>query len=106
MADTMMKTACPHMDEPCVLVFQIQAVLGGERCILCRDERRGVGLLNILQESKLSVMNGGYSKRAGEKFREDILQNFAELQNSRIEESVYRTLQSHEVQGGLNVLRA
>lgn len=52
-------------------------------------------------ESKLSVMNGGYSKRA-EKFREDILQNFAELQNSRIEESVYRTLQSHEVQGGAN----
>jgi hypothetical protein len=46
-------------------------------------------------------MNGGYSKRA-EKFREDILQNFAELQNARIEESVYRTLQSHEVQGGIN----
>jgi pre-mRNA-splicing factor CDC5/CEF1 len=52
-------------------------------------------------ESKLSVMNGGYSKRA-EKFREDILQNFADLQNARIEESVYQTLQSHEVQGGIN----
>jgi pre-mRNA-splicing factor CDC5/CEF1 len=52
-------------------------------------------------ESKLSVINGGYTKRAN-KFREDILQNFAELQNARIEESVYRTLQSHEVQGGTN----
>jgi hypothetical protein len=52
-------------------------------------------------ESKLSVMNGGYSKRA-EKFREDILQNFGDLQNARIEQSVYQTLQSHEVQGGIN----
>jgi hypothetical protein len=29
-ADTMVKTACPYMDEPIVLIFQIHAVLGGK----------------------------------------------------------------------------
>lgn len=51
--------------------------------------------------AKLAVTNGGYSKRA-DKFRDDILQTYADLQNAKIEETVYRTLQSHETQGGTN----
>jgi hypothetical protein len=51
--------------------------------------------------AKLSVTNGGYSKRA-DKLCDDILQTYADLQNSKIEEVVYRTLQAHETQGGTN----
>ena len=51
--------------------------------------------------SKLQVMNGGYMKRA-DKLRDDMLQTHSEIENSKIEESVYKTLQSHETQGGAN----
>lgn len=47
--------------------------------------------------SKLEVMNGGYSKRlAG--FSGDILEAFGNFQNSMIEESVYKVLESMETQ--------
>mmetsp|Transcript_21819 Transcript_21819/g.32105 ORF Transcript_21819/g.32105 Transcript_21819/m.32105 type:complete len:913 (+) Transcript_21819:138-2876(+) len=52
-------------------------------------------------ESKLAIRNGGYAKRSIA-LRDSILQNFAELQNSRIEEAVYSTLLSHEKRGSLN----
>jgi hypothetical protein len=37
MPDMMVKTACPHMDEPFVLTFQIRTVLGGNRDVLHRE---------------------------------------------------------------------
>jgi pre-mRNA-splicing factor CDC5/CEF1 len=52
-------------------------------------------------ESKLSVVNGGYVKRA-KGLREQMLEEFGNLQNARIEESVYSLLESHEVQGAMN----
>jgi pre-mRNA-splicing factor CDC5/CEF1 len=51
-------------------------------------------------ESKLAVVNGGYAKRAG-KAGDDILKLFADTNNAKIEESVYRTLQSHERRGAV-----
>jgi hypothetical protein len=54
---------------------------------------------NDKMEAKLAVMNGGYANRAV-KFQKDTLQTFAQWQNSRIEEAVYRQLQSQERQGG------
>ena len=50
-------------------------------------------------DSKLGVMTGGYVKRAAG-LKQDILQTFAQVQNSRIEESVYSMLRSDEVKGG------
>lgn len=49
-------------------------------------------------ESKLSVKNGGYAKRA-DAAREATLQSFAELRHSKIEEEVYSTLMSYESRG-------
>ena len=55
-------------------------------------------------ENKLTVLNGGYVKRA-RKIRDDLHQAFADLQNSKIEESVYRMLQEHEVKGAAERIR-
>lgn len=49
-------------------------------------------------ESKLTIMNGGYMKRCDALY-ETIQSNVAEIQNSRIEESVYRTLMQLEKKG-------
>ena len=56
---------------------------------------------NEKMEQKLSIKNGGYSKRCSA-FSESILKNFAEIQHSRIEESVYRNLMGHEQRGMAN----
>ena len=53
---------------------------------------------NDKQESKLAVINGGLAKRTA-KVGQELLTTFADLQNTRIEESVYRMLQRHEVKG-------
>jgi pre-mRNA-splicing factor CDC5/CEF1 len=53
---------------------------------------------NEKAEAKLGVVHGGYTKRAA-KVGEDTLQCYNELQNARIEEAVYRTLQSQETAG-------
>lgn len=49
-------------------------------------------------ESKLSIINGGYIKRC-DTLRDTIRDNYAEIQNSRIEEGVYRTLMLLEKHG-------
>eukprot|EP00559_Dactyliosolen_fragilissimus_P000979 CAMPEP_0184857660 /NCGR_PEP_ID=MMETSP0580-20130426/2808_1 /TAXON_ID=1118495 /ORGANISM="Dactyliosolen fragilissimus" /LENGTH=944 /DNA_ID=CAMNT_0027353379 /DNA_START=74 /DNA_END=2908 /DNA_ORIENTATION=- len=49
-------------------------------------------------ESKLSLKHGGYAKRANS-LRESVLQSFAELQHSEIEEHVYKVLMAHEKMG-------
>jgi len=56
-------------------------------------------------ENRVSVKNGGYAKRALV-FLDTILQDFAVLQNLRIEESVFLNLQSHEVRGASMRLEA
>jgi predicted Mrr-cat superfamily restriction endonuclease len=56
---------------------------------------------NDKMEQKLSIKNGGYSKRCSA-FSESSLKNFAEIQHSRIEESVYRSLMGHEQRGMAN----
>lgn len=53
---------------------------------------------NDKMEQKLSIKNGGYVKRCSE-FNDTILKNFAEIQNSKIEESVYKNLMGHEQRG-------
>jgi pre-mRNA-splicing factor CDC5/CEF1 len=53
---------------------------------------------NEKAEAKLGVVYGGYTKRAA-KVGEDTLQCYNELQNARIEEAVYRKLQSQETAG-------
>ena len=50
-------------------------------------------------QSKLAVVNAGYEKRA-DKLGQDILDKFAEVQNARIELSVYKMLQDQEIHGG------
>jgi len=50
-------------------------------------------------QSKLAVVNAGYEKRA-DKLSQDILDKFAEVQNARIEHSVYKMLQDQEIPGG------
>jgi len=49
-------------------------------------------------EAKLSIVNGGYTKRDAV-LNTAILQDFAEYQNSRIEEKVYKVLMQHEQRG-------
>ncbi len=49
-------------------------------------------------ESKLSIKNGGFVKRCNI-FKEATQQSLAELQHSKIEESVYLSLMSHEQRG-------
>lgn len=49
-------------------------------------------------ESKLIIMNGGYMKRCNALY-ETIQSNYAEIQNSRIEESVYKSLMLLEKRG-------
>jgi len=53
---------------------------------------------NNKAEAKLSVVRGGYTKRAS-KVRADTLQGYVDLQNLLIEEDVYGTLQSQEISG-------
>ena len=53
---------------------------------------------NDKMEQKLSIKNGGYVKRCSA-FNDTILKNFAEIQNSKIEESVYKNLMGHEQRG-------
>ncbi|CAB9502981.1 cycle 5-like protein [Seminavis robusta] len=53
---------------------------------------------NEKAEAKLGVVHGGYSKRA-DKVCTETLQCYNELQNARIEEAVYRKLQSQELAG-------
>lgn len=52
-------------------------------------------------ESKLSIKNGGYVKRCNT-LNETAFQSFAEIQNSKIEESVYSNLMAHEERGITN----
>ena len=49
-------------------------------------------------ESKISIKNGGYTKRS-KLMQETISNDFAELQNSIIEEHVFRSLMRHEQRG-------
>lgn len=53
---------------------------------------------NDKTEAKLKVVHGGYVKRAAN-LRKERSQAFQELQNARIEEAVYRKLQSQETAG-------
>lgn len=53
---------------------------------------------NDKMEQKLSIKNGGYVNRCSA-FNDTILKNFAEIQNSKIEESVYKNLMGHEQRG-------
>ena len=48
--------------------------------------------------TKLGVKNGGYAKRA-KTLQENILQNFAQTQNHKIERSVFESLSFMEVRG-------
>jgi len=50
-------------------------------------------------EAKLGVVNGGYLKRS-EQCGEEIFRSFGDLQDAKIEESVYRMLQKQESRGG------
>jgi len=59
---------------------------------------KGLRKHNDKMEQKLSIKNGGYMKRCSA-FNDTILKNFAEIQNSRIEESVYKNLMGHEQRG-------
>ena len=56
-------------------------------------------------EGKLAVKNGGYTKRA-DSLKDTILDDFAALQNHRIEEAVFLHLQSHESRGASNRIEA
>ena len=49
-------------------------------------------------ESKLSIKNGGFVKRCNS-FKEAAQQSLAEIQHSKIEESVYLSLMAHEQKG-------
>jgi len=49
-------------------------------------------------ESKLNIKNGGYMKRA-EALKNELLENFGQLQHSQIEEKVYTILMNHERKG-------
>lgn len=70
--------------------------------------QKAVGALqkkNDKIESKLSVVTGGYNKRAT-KLNEEVLESFSTLQNARIEEYVYNELYKQELQGGANRIEA
>jgi len=49
-------------------------------------------------QQKLEIQTGGYSQRS-KALIESSYQSFAELQHSKIEESVYSSLRSHEIRG-------
>jgi pre-mRNA-splicing factor CDC5/CEF1 len=66
------------------------------KCLI--DKIRNLQKKNDKLESKLSIMNGGYMKRCNALY-ETAQNDFAEIQNSRIEESVYRTLMLMEKRG-------
>jgi len=55
-------------------------------------------------ESKLTIKNGGYAKRA-DVLRDEILQYFAEYHHSKIELDVFSMLLRHERQGISNRIR-
>ena len=52
-------------------------------------------------ESKLSIQLGGYMKRSST-LQMSVLDTFAQLQNSKIEQAVFERLQAHEEQGMKN----
>lgn len=68
---------------------------------ILREATAGLKRKHDKVAAKLSVTNGGYVKR-GDKLQGDILQTYADLQNSKIEETIYKTLQSQETRGGEN----
>lgn len=63
-----------------------------------QNEIKSMRKMNEKMDSKFSIKTGGYSKRC-ETFNQSALQSFAEIQNSKIEEAVYKMLLSQEKYG-------
>jgi pre-mRNA-splicing factor CDC5/CEF1 len=63
-----------------------------------QSEIKSVKKLNDKMDHKFSIKTGGYTKRY-EAFTQSALETFAETQNSKIEENVYKLLLAHETRG-------
>lgn len=63
-----------------------------------QSEIKSVKKLNDKMDHKFSIKTGGYAKRY-EAFTQSALETFAETQNSKIEENVYKLLLAHETRG-------
>lgn len=87
-----MEASMPGAPDMAALKAEFQAL---------QDATAALAKQNDKTQAKISLKNGGYAKRAAT-VKEAILEQFAALQNHRIEYAVFQHLQSHEVRGASN----